>query len=580
MTPRVNRPQVLVYVAVVLAVSGCGEEPAWLPGGAAAGGASSRDIQGAGAALWGASVEPLGDGLVAVAVTDEDELQVVDLNTSQVRRHIRFPTGSKPTRFAVTKDGAFAVVLRGSGQLAVVQPGGDSRRYEACGEPRGVTFDEARGLVRAACADGKLVTVGPEGARAVEVGEELRDVFAFDGRVWATAFRTAELLELDDEGQVVGRLKPCRQTVTLPDGRGQSRTLTFTPRAALRAVLQGTRVVMVHQQHLDDEVSALTVRPDAPPTPPPYYGLGPRCGDAVVGSAVTAFDLQKGAVEWTALVSGAVPLDVAVDDASLSLVMTGSGGVSSTPWAGVRAGVCLSAVPQVVTPTPVGVGLVEGTPVVVDANGTLVTPGRPVVALRSRPTSDAARDFFHRQSPSGVACASCHVEGYDDGHTWNFQGRLVRTQVLGGGLSRTAPFHWRGEFSSLQSVLHNTFELRMGGTLAPDFSARDLGDWLDALPARRGRTADVSAGRAIFQSAGCATCHSGPSFTSNGTVDVGTGGAFQVPSLRGLKARGPWMHNGCAEKLEQRFDAACGGSKHGTVSAAEVPDLVKYLESL
>jgi len=91
-------------------------------------------------------------------------------------------------------------------------------------------------------------------------------------------------------------------------------------------------------------------------------------------------------------------------------------------------------------------------------------------------------------------------------------------------------------------------------------------------------------GRALFESAqvGCASCHSGPRLTSAATVDVGTGGSFQVPSLVGVSTRAPFMHNGCASSLRDRFDS-CGGSKHGQTSQLtelDIGDLVSYLQTL
>ena len=68
------------------------------------------------------------------------------------------------------------------------------------------------------------------------------------------------------------------------------------------------------------------------------------------------------------------------------------------------------------------------------------------------------------------------------------------------------------------------------------------------------------------------------------TVDVGTGGPFQVPSLRGVAWRAPFMHTGCAATLADRFAGACGGGdKHGvtsTLTASQIGDLTAYLETL
>ena len=81
----------------------------------------------------------------------------------------------------------------------------------------------------------------------------------------------------------------------------------------------------------------------------------------------------------------------------------------------------------------------------------------------------------------------------------------------------------------------------------------------------------------------CASCHSGPSLTNNETVDVGTGRKFQVPSLIGIRNRAPFMHDGCATTLFERFDASCGGDQHGDLSGlseGDLDDMVAYMDSL
>ena len=90
----------------------------------------------------------------------------------------------------------------------------------------------------------------------------------------------------------------------------------------------------------------------------------------------------------------------------------------------------------------------------------------------------------------------------------------------------------------------------------------------------------------VFEDAevGCASCHSGPHFTNNQNANVGTGKVFQVPSLLGLAARAPYLHNGCAATLRDRFNPACGGGDlHGQTSqltTGQIDDLVAYLSSL
>jgi hypothetical protein len=56
-----------------------------------------------------------------------------------------------------------------------------------------------------------------------------------------------------------------------------------------------------------------------------------------------------------------------------------------------------------------------------------------------------------------------------------------------------------------------------------------------------------------------------------------------VPSLLGISTRGPFMHDGCAATLRDRFDPACGGSQHGItsgLSSSQIDDLIAYLGSL
>jgi cytochrome c peroxidase len=97
--------------------------------------------------------------------------------------------------------------------------------------------------------------------------------------------------------------------------------------------------------------------------------------------------------------------------------------------------------------------------------------------------------------------------------------------------------------------------------------------------------ATIARGRTLFESSetACVSCHEGAQLGGNALKDVGTGGAFKIPSLQGVALRLPLMHTGCAETLEQRFDPACGGAEHGKTShlnAAQLADLVAYLRSL
>jgi mono/diheme cytochrome c family protein len=130
---------------------------------------------------------------------------------------------------------------------------------------------------------------------------------------------------------------------------------------------------------------------------------------------------------------------------------------------------------------------------------------------------------------------------------------------------------------------------RMGGFPVEAAFSTALGQWIHKQPALSLPASDTAAagrGKTLFESAEtkCATCHTGSNLTNNESSDVGTGGKFQVPGLLGLGLRGPYMHNGCAKTLEDRFEANCGGGEsHGhtaQLSAAQRADLVVYLKTL
>jgi len=197
---------------------------------------------------------------------------------------------------------------------------------------------------------------------------------------------------------------------------------------------------------------------------------------------------------------------------------------------------------------------------------------------------------FHKQTPLKISCASCHPEGRDDGQVWDFatEGKR-RTQSLAGNILERAPYHWTGDETSLPMLLDDVFAKRMsGGTLNLAQKAA-LGPWLNRVPAPAPASVDpaaVARGSALFEApmVGCVSCHNGALMTNNQRFDVGTGGQFKVPSLIGVGARPPFLHNGCAATLMDRF-GTCGGAPgvHGntsTLTQDQLKDLVSYLDSL
>jgi hypothetical protein len=146
--------------------------------------------------LYGGTMERFGvDGVVA-ADPAGDVVVFVDFE-----RTIEIPTGrfTQPFRL-LAEDGGVWVTLRGSGEVARVEPDAAAvvRRSWVCPEPRGLERIPDGPLV-VACASGELVALDDQGRpeRTVLLATDLRDVAYADDRLYVSRFRAAEVLEVD-----------------------------------------------------------------------------------------------------------------------------------------------------------------------------------------------------------------------------------------------------------------------------------------------------------------------------------------------------------------------------------------------
>ena len=108
-------------------------------------------------------------------------------------------------------------MLRGGAAVVSidVEDGAVLERRSVCAYPRGVAYDPGVDSIHVACADGYLVTLpaaGGEPTRGVELERDLRDVIVENGRIWVSSFRSAEVLRLDENAEVVERLRPADMT--------------------------------------------------------------------------------------------------------------------------------------------------------------------------------------------------------------------------------------------------------------------------------------------------------------------------------------------------------------------------------
>ncbi|MGH7439036.1 MAG: hypothetical protein ACRENE_25385 [Polyangiaceae bacterium] len=332
-------------------------------------------------------------------------------------------------------------------------------------------------------------------------------------------------------------------------------------------------------------------------------GMQPGCGmdSTIVHSAITVID-SSGSPLFNATFPGAVPVDVAMspDGAHIAVVAPGNtfGPGLSTVF---EFGTCSQATERSLPLTTSPVTPAEPVAVAFGPSNRLLVQTREPAALwfidSVNPSSvslstvsrkDTGHDIFHVQAGGMIACASCHPEGGDDGNVWNLDGSSRRTPSLRGTIAGTAPYHWPGNMKDLPMLFDDVYTVRMNGAKLQSDQVSVLKRWVEAVPAPPSPSwvdsAAASRGKAVFDRAGvgCASCHSGAKLTNNQTVNVGTGGTFQVPPLVGLGWRAPFLHDGCATTLADRF-GSCATPGHGntsTLSAGDLSDLEAYLETL
>lgn len=148
-------------------------------------------------------------------------------------------------------------------------------------------------------------------------------------------------------------------------------------------------------------------------------------------------------------------------------------------------------------------------------------------AVAGRKLFFSATDARMNNPSTGISCATCHLEGREDGHVWNFtEGPRQTPSLQGRMLAKTAPFHWNGEFNDLLSFMTHTVTSRMGGQGVTPAMELQVAAFIESMPRadnpHRNTPAEVmQRGRQAYQKAECSTCHSGEAFTDNAFANVG-----------------------------------------------------------
>jgi YVTN family beta-propeller protein len=222
-----------------------------------------------------------------------------------------------------------------------------------------------------------------------------------------------------------------------------------------------------------------------------------------------------------------------------------------------------------------------------------------------------------------MSCASCHNDGGEDGRVWDITGMgegLRNTISLRGRANAQGFLHWSGNFDEVQDF-EGQIRTLAGGTGLMSDAAFNTGTRshplglakagvsadLDALAAYVGSlstfanspyrsssgtlTSQAVAGRLVFESSNCASCHGGMKFTTSGAAtlfNIGTlkpssgqrlGGVLSgidPPTLRDVWATAPYLHDGSAATLANAVSAHSGVS----LNATNMTNLVAYLQQI
>ena len=494
-------------------------------------------------------------GQTAVAADpDRDTVFITPLDRTDGVVAVALEPGDEPGRVIADDEGLVHVALRGGAAIATIDPvaGMLVARNETCANPRGLALHPAQAQVLVACAGGELVSHeigGPIVARQY-LAPDLRDVFvSATGLIQVSQFRTAHLLTVI-EGEVVHGSSPILA--------GRARTTAWRTRS-----FGTTGWIMVHQGATTEPVDLTPSGHSA------YGGDDDACGPVV---SILTVKGEGDARTSPPMAFTTLPVDFArsPDDTQIAIAVAGQSDPS--PTAQLSGGLALFAMPTGDGGTECRIPSllpVQGQPTAVefidDQNVVLQTrepAGLQIVALDGSSRAidfgassryDTGHEIFHQDSGAGLACASCHPEGADDGFVWTFEpGPLLRrTQSLRVGVGDSEPFHWDGGMADFRMIVSEVHTRRMGGPEQSEARLAAFQRWVFSIPPHEPELGDeelVQRGSVVFEEAGCATCHSTNAFTS-GKQEMVDGEPLQVPSLVGLALRPPYMHDGRALDL-------------------------------
>ena len=230
-----------------------------------------------------------------------------------------------------------------------------------------------------------------------------------------------------------------------------------------------------------------------------------------------------------------------------------------------------------------------------------------------------------------MSCASCHLDGGEDGQTWDMsslgEGFRNTIDLRGRAGMGEGRLHWSANFDEVHDFENQIRSLGAGTGLLTeqDFQegtrSDELGDpkaglsvELDALAAYLesldtyppspfkaqdgSLTEEALAGFGLFQELECFFCHAGKQYSNSssglrhdiGSLKESSGQrrssrllGIDVPGLRGVWSTSPYLHDGSASTLYDVLMTTNTEGKHGRLaelSAEKLDDLLAFLQQL
>lgn len=546
------------------------------------------------------------DGTAIAADPDRDLIHIVDLDARQVRHTIALKPGDQPHRIALGSGNQAHVVLRGAGGIATfdLDAGTVTARHALCPEPRGIAYHDVDASLYVACAGGSLFHLSEAGEvlERHELEPDLRDVLIVDGAVKVTLFRAAAIIGLDGSRIEIPRIDE------------------HVPQVAWRTWVTPTGDIAMLHQMASTAVVPINPGPDELPDGGSPYGGGGGCELGLVHAALTTISASYGGITTVQVLDSNLTVDAAFspDDTMVAMAVPGarrpedittsqkkSGGLHQgfePDFIGGGTSTSTVRVDPKDSPNcggfsePMDAG--QTTAVAYSASGRLAMQSREPamitvfdidgstesIPLPGDTRFDTGHEIFHRATDSGLSCASCHPEGTDDGHVWEFAGLGPRrTQPIDVGLRDTAPYHWDGDMPDVDVLMAEVLAHRMGGKRQSPARADSFTRWLfdQQRPAALGvaEPSQVATGKQLFASYDCGKCHTGPGLGGDRTETI-AGEAKQVPTLRRVSLHPPYMHDGRAKTLEAAIQDMVTTTKGSAAPDADVAAMAAYLRTL